>query len=52
MWFEKLLKLLEGLEDCDMYNADETRLFYKCLPERTLLFKGEYYHGGKYFEDS
>lgn len=48
MWFEKLPKLLEGYKDCDIYNADETGLFYKCLPERTLAFKGESCHGGKH----
>ena len=29
------------------FNADETRLFYKCLPNRTLVFKNETCAGGK-----
>lgn len=31
----------------DIYNADETALFYKCLPNKTLAFKSEKCHGGK-----
>jgi hypothetical protein len=30
--FEKLLKLLEGQEAWDIYNADEMGLFFNCLP--------------------
>lgn len=29
------------------FNADETGLFFKCLPDRTLTFKNEKCHGGK-----
>jgi len=25
----------------DIFNADETGIFYKCLPDRTLTFKNE-----------
>lgn len=31
----------------DIYNADETALFYKCLPNKTLAYKGEKCFGGK-----
>ena len=31
----------------DIYNVDETGLFYKLLPDRTYTFKGENCHGGK-----
>ncbi|GFS93023.1 tigger transposable element-derived protein 2 [Nephila pilipes] len=48
MWLEKLPNLQEGYKDCDIYNADETGLFHKCLPERTLAFKGESCHSGKF----
>jgi hypothetical protein len=31
----------------DIFNADETGLFYKCLPNKTLKGKGESYSGEK-----
>jgi len=31
----------------DIFNADETGLFYKCLSDRTLTFKSKKCHGGK-----
>jgi hypothetical protein len=33
LWFERLLKLLEGYEPRDIYNADEMGLFFNCLPD-------------------
>lgn len=35
----------------DIYNADETALFYQCLPNKTLAYKNEKCHGGKTFKD-
>ncbi|XP_025191773.1 tigger transposable element-derived protein 4-like [Melanaphis sacchari] len=47
-WIEKVWpKLREGYTDDQIYNADETGLFYKMLPNRTLKFKGEKCSGGK-----
>jgi len=47
-WLEKIWpKLREGYTDYRIYNADETGLFYKMLPNRTLKFKGEKCSGGK-----
>ena len=46
-----LKPLLEQYNPCDIYNADETGLFYKCLPSRTLAFKGQTYSGGKLSKD-
>ncbi|XP_046976413.1 tigger transposable element-derived protein 6-like [Vanessa cardui] len=46
-WTEDLPNLLEGYEPDDIYNADETALFFKCLPDKTFTFKGEKCHGGK-----
>lgn len=43
--------LLEGYHPDDIYNLDETGLFYKCLPNKSLAFKGEKCHGGKYSKD-
>ncbi|XP_041372694.1 tigger transposable element-derived protein 4-like [Gigantopelta aegis] len=35
----------------DSFNADETGLFYKLVPQRTLQLKGEQCHGGKKSKD-
>lgn len=40
-------KIREGYADCDVFNADETGLFYKLLPDQTLKFKNEKCVGGK-----
>ncbi|XP_055910699.1 tigger transposable element-derived protein 4-like [Eupeodes corollae] len=37
----------EGYTDNQIFNIDETRLFYKMTPNRTLKFKGEKCVGGK-----
>jgi hypothetical protein len=50
-WLERLPFLLEGYEQCEIYNADETGLFYNVLPDRTLALKGESSHGRKNYED-
>lgn len=39
--------LREGYEDKNIFNADETGLLFKMLPNRTLAFKGESCHGEK-----
>lgn len=49
--FEKLPKLLEGYKDYDIYNADKTGLFYKCMPERTVAPKGVSCHGDKHCKE-
>ncbi|XP_044595847.1 tigger transposable element-derived protein 4-like [Cotesia glomerata] len=46
-WETDLPHLLHGYDPEDIYNADETALFYKCLPDRTFIFKGEQCHRGK-----
>lgn len=46
-WKTKLELLLKDYEPQDVFNADETALFYKCLPDETLTFKNEKCHGGK-----
>lgn len=46
-WLSRLPTLIEGFDPRDIYNADETGLFYKCLPDRSLTLKGEACHGGK-----
>jgi len=46
-----LSELLEGYKPCDIFNADETALFYKCMPDKTLTFKNEKCSGGKHSKD-
>jgi hypothetical protein len=36
VWLDKLLRLLEGYEPQDIYNADEMGLFYNFLLDRML----------------
>jgi hypothetical protein len=50
-WLESLPSLLEGYEPRDVYNADETGIFFKVLRDRTLAYKGETCHGGKHSKD-
>jgi hypothetical protein len=50
-WLESLPSLLEGYEPRDVYSADETGLFFKVLPDKTLGYKGESCHGGKHSKD-
>lgn len=42
-----LPSLLQNYSENDIFNADETGLFYKCLPDKTLAFKNEDCHGSK-----
>ena len=47
----KLANLIQNYKPCDIFNADETGLFYKLLPSRTLQMKGETCHGGNKSKD-
>lgn len=38
---ETAKKIMENYSENDIFNADETALFYKLLPDRSLVFKGE-----------
>ncbi|XP_056649105.1 tigger transposable element-derived protein 4-like [Diorhabda sublineata] len=46
-WIEDLPLLLRNYSADDILNADETGLFYNCLPDKTFTLKGESCHGGK-----
>ncbi|KAL4142006.1 hypothetical protein QTP88_004538 [Uroleucon formosanum] len=47
-WLEHVWpNLRKNYADCDIYNADETGLFYRLTPSETLRFKGETCSGGK-----
>jgi hypothetical protein len=41
----------KGYPDSNIFNADETRLFFRLTPERTQKFKGEKCVGGKLSKD-
>ncbi|XP_067120346.1 tigger transposable element-derived protein 4-like [Centruroides vittatus] len=45
-WKERVLQEIEKLyKPENVFNLDETRLFYKLLPEKTAMFKNESCHG-------
>jgi hypothetical protein len=44
---EKLLKIIEGYEPKNIYNADETELFFRLPPNKTISLKRESCNGGK-----
>ncbi|XP_069103139.1 tigger transposable element-derived protein 6-like [Argopecten irradians] len=46
-WADDLHTLLLQYNHSDIFNADETGIFYRMLPDRTLDFKGTDCHGGK-----
>lgn len=46
-WKSELPTLLENYRPEDIFNADETGLFFKCLPNKTLALKNDDCHGGK-----
>jgi len=46
-----LPNLLKGYAPRDVFNADETGLFYHLLPSRTLAEKSDTCHGGKQSKD-
>lgn len=47
-WQDSVLKItLSKYEPHDVYNADETGLFWRLLPNKNMDFKGQECHGGK-----
>ncbi|XP_062594546.1 tigger transposable element-derived protein 6-like [Saccostrea cucullata] len=47
LWKEKLPLLLQTYSPDDIYNADETGIFFRMLPDKTIEFKDVDSHGGK-----
>ena len=48
-WKNNILpELIRPYDEKDIFNADETGLFFKCLPDKTLTFKNEKCFGGKH----
>ena len=50
-WNSVLISHIEGYDMCDVYNMDETGLFYRSLPDKSLTVKGEQCNGGKRAKD-
>lgn len=51
-WIEqKLPSLIEPYSPNNIFNADETGLFFKCLPNKTLTFKNQRCFGGKHSKE-
>ena len=46
-WQPVLKSILNRYSPCDVYNADESGLFYNLLPDKTLAIKGDPCKGGK-----
>ena len=44
-WKRKLPEMLTNYHPKDMFNADETGLFFQLLPDLTYTFKGDQCHG-------
>jgi hypothetical protein len=44
---EQLLKIIEGYDNKNIYSADETGLFFRLTPNKTLSLKGDPCTGGK-----
>ena len=51
LWKTKLRDLCDGYEASNIANCDETALFYKVLPNKTLHLKNERCSGGKLSKD-
>lgn len=46
-WQEKIPSIIDGYAPENILNADETGLFFRALPDKTLCFKGNRCTGGK-----
>jgi transposase len=50
-WKNKLSNILKDYSPDQIYNADETGLFFRLLPDKTFEFKDVKCHGGKQSKD-
>ncbi|XP_072155736.1 tigger transposable element-derived protein 6-like [Bemisia tabaci] len=50
-WKGELRNLIASYSPDNVFNADETGLFFKCMPDKTLTFKEEKCHGGKHSKE-
>jgi hypothetical protein len=52
-WLNKVWpEVCEGYSDSDIFNADETGIFFRLTPDKTLKFKAEKCAGGKLSKDN
>ena len=51
IWKKKLPSVCNGYADRDIYNMDETAIFYRLLPNRSYIQKGETPSGTKIIKD-
>lgn len=51
LWKDDLLQMISDRDAKDIFNVDETGLFFKCTPDKTLAFKGESCSGGKHSKE-
>jgi len=50
-WKKKLGNILKDYSPDQIYNADETGLFFRLMPDKTFEFKDKKCHGGKLSKD-
>ncbi|GFT96729.1 tigger transposable element-derived protein 6 [Trichonephila clavipes] len=50
-WQNSLSDLIKEFQPRNIFNTDDTGLFFKCLPEKTFAFKKEKYHGEKHSKE-
>ena len=50
-WKTKLQEILKSYDPKDVYNMDETGLFYRDSGNKSYIVKGRDYHGGKRSKD-
>ena len=43
----RLESICEGYQPCDIFNVDETGLFYRAFPNKSLAVRGSQCKGGK-----
>ena len=46
-WLRKLPSIVSGYDPCNIFNMDESGIFYRALPDKRLRVKGEECKGGK-----
>ena len=46
-WIKRLPSICEGYTSKDIFNADETGLYYRALPNKSMTVKGKTNRGGK-----
>ena len=50
-WESRLSTILKGCNSCDVYNCDETSLFFKLMPDRPFVVDTNDCEGGKRSKD-